>query len=90
MSNIKTITIKETTFSGKERVRQFTQEDYVKQWTESAGVVNLYYLERTSLGTKVFEDDRTKVKTIFKLIEEMAINRFEELLKEEEEEKEAV
>tara|TARA_R100001594_G_scaffold93331_1_gene127647 strand:+ start:435 stop:707 length:273 start_codon:yes stop_codon:yes gene_type:complete len=90
MSNIKTITIKDTTFSGKERIRKFDQEDYVRQWTESAGVVNLYYLERTSSGSKVFEDDRTKVKTILKLIEEMAINRFEELLKEEEEEKEAV
>tara|TARA_B100000131_G_scaffold30124_1_gene28230 strand:- start:39 stop:311 length:273 start_codon:yes stop_codon:yes gene_type:complete len=90
MSNIKTITIKDTTFSGKERTRQFDQEDYVRQWTESAGVVNLYYLERTSSGSKVFEDDRTKVKTILKLIEEMAINRFKELLKEEEEEKEAI
>ena len=85
MSNIETITIKDTTFGGKDRIRQFNQEDYVKQWTESAGVASLYMLERTSCGMEVLEDDQAKVKTILKLIEEMAINRFEELLKKESE-----
>lgn len=85
MSNIETITIKDTTFGGKDRIRQFNQEEYIKQWTKSAGVASLYYLERTSCGMEVLEDDQAKVKTILKLIEEMAINRFEELLKEESE-----
>ena len=85
MSNIETITIKDTTFGGKDRIRQFNQEEYIKQWTKSAGVASLYYLERTSCGMEVLEDDQAKVKTILKLIEEMAINRFEELLKKESE-----
>ena len=82
---METITIKDT-FCGKERTRKFTQDEYVKQWTESAGVASLYYLERTSCGMEALEDDQAKVKTILKLIEEMAINRFEELLKFEESE----
>lgn len=86
MSNIETITIKDTTFGGKDRIRQFNQEEYIKQWTKSAGVASLYYLERTSCGMEALEDDQAKVKTILKLIEEMAINRFEELLKFEESE----
>ena len=81
-----TITIKDTTFSGKERTRKFTQEEYVKQWTESAGVTSLWMLVRTSFSNEVLEADQREVRKIRNLIEEMAKRRFAELLIEAEEE----
>ena len=76
---MKTITIKRTSFSGDETSKEYTQEDYVKQWTESIGVGSLWYLQRDDH----YEADKAKVKQIRKLIEEMAINNFKELLLEE-------
>ena len=76
---MKTITITKTSFSGDETSKEYTQEDYVKQWTESIGVGSLWYLERSNY----YKEDRAKVKLIRKLIEEMAINNFKELLLEE-------
>ena len=75
---MKTITIKDTTFGGKERIRKFTQDEYVKQWTESIGVGSLWYLQRDDH----YEADKAKVKQIRKLIEEMAIANFEDLLED--------
>ena len=81
-----TITIKDTTFSGKERTRKFNEEEYVKQWTESAGGASLWMLVRTSFSNEVLEADQREVRKIRNLIEEMAKRRFAELLIEAEEE----
>ena len=81
-----TITIKDTTFSGKERTRKFNEEEYVKQWTESAGVASLWMLDRTSFSNELLEADQREVRKIRNLIEEMAKRRFAELLIEAEEE----
>ena len=67
---METITIKE---------KKYSQEDYVKQWTESIGVGSLWMLKRSSH----WDDDQKKRDQILKLVEEMAINNFKELLKEE-------
>ena len=75
---MKTITITKTSFSGNETSKEYTQEEYVKQWTESIGVGSLWYLERSDH----YKADRAKVKLIRKLIEEMAIANFEDLLTE--------
>lgn len=76
---MKTITITKTSFSGDETSKEYTQEDYVKQWTESIGVGSLWYLQRDNH----YEADKAKVKQIRKLIEEMAIANFEDLLESE-------
>ena len=80
---METITIKDT-FCGKERTRKFTQDEYVKQWTESIGVASLWMLVRTSFSNEVLEADQREVRKIRSLIEEMAKHRFAELLIEEE------
>ena len=74
---MRTITIK-TTFCGKEKSKEYTEEEYVKQWTESIGVGSLWYLERSDH----YESDRAKVKHIRTLIKEMAIANFEDLLED--------
>ena len=81
---METITIKDTTFGGKDRTRKFNEEEYVKQWTESIGVASLWMLVRTSFNHEVLEADQREVKKIRSLIEEMAKHRFAELLIEEE------
>ena len=50
---METITIKDTTFGGKDRTRKFNEEEYVKQWTESIGVASLWMLVRTSFNHEV-------------------------------------
>ena len=76
---METITIKKTSFNGKETSKEYTQDEYVKQWTESIGIGSLWYLQRDDH----YEADKTKVKKIRQLVEEMAIANFEDLLKEE-------
>ena len=80
---METITIKDT-FCGKERTRKFTQDEYVKQWTESIGVASLWMLVRTSFNHEVLEADQKQVEKIRSLVDEMARYKFVELLLEEE------
>ena len=81
---METITIKDTTFGGKDRTRKFTQDEYVKQWTESIGVASLWMLVRTSFNHEVLEADQKQVEKIRSLVDEMARYKFVELLLEEE------
>ena len=75
----RTITIIDT-FLGEEKERIFTKEEYVKQWTQSIGVGQLWYLTRTDH----YEEDQTKVDKVKELVEELAENRFEEIFNKEE------
>ena len=81
---METITIKDTTFGGKDRTRKFNEEEYVKQWTESIGVASLWMLVRTSFNHEVLEADQKQVEKIRSLVDEMARYKFVELLLEEE------
>ena len=81
---METITIKDTTFGGKDRTRKFTQDEYVKQWTESIGVASLWMLVRSSYHAKDVEADQKQVEKIRSLVDEMARYKFVELLLEEE------
>ena len=75
----RTITIIDT-FLGEEKERIFTKEEYVKQWTQSIGVGQLWYLTRTDH----YEEDQPKVDKVRELVKELAENRFEELFNKEE------
>ena len=75
----RTITIIDT-FLGEEKERIFTKEEYVKQWTQSIGVGQLWYLVRTGH----FEEDQPKVDKVRELVKELAENRFEEIFNKEE------
>ena len=75
----RTITIIDT-FLGKEKERIFTKEEYVKQWTQSIGVGQLWYLTRRHHH----EEDQSKVDKVRELVKELTENRFEEIFNKEE------
>ena len=75
----RTITIIDT-FLGEEKERIFTKEEYVKQWTQSIGVGQLWYLTRGDH----YEEDQPKVDKVRELVKELAENRFEEIFNKEE------